>query len=213
MSYARTAGGFGIIAFVLMVLNVAFYGSTPTLDDPTSEIVAYIGEDLDMHRLALIFGVLILPFYAVFLSGMVARIYAVDREHGEAWGLVALIGGIMIGATATIGGVAVGTLLLRGGAGMDDETIRAIWDLGGRAYSGVGIAIAVLTGAVAMSSYRHPRWPPWYTYLSALVALIGVISVASTSWTSDTALVLGYVAFTGLAVWTLVSSIMLVNEE
>ena len=120
----------------------------------------------------------------------------------------------MIGATARIGGVAVGTLLLRGGAGMDDETIRAIWDLGGRAYSGVGIAIAVLTGAVAMSSYRHPTsWGVGYTYLSALAALIGVISVASTSWTSDIALILGYAAFAGLAVWTLASSIMLVREE
>jgi len=77
----------------------------------------------------------------------------------------------------------------------------------------VGIAIAVLTGAVAISSYRHPSWPPWYMWLSALAAVIGIISVASTSWTSDTALILGYAAFAGLAVWTLASSIMLVNEE
>lgn len=213
MSFTRTAGAAGVIAVLLMLLNLALLGNQPTLDDPTSEVVSYIGEDLDMHRAGLLFGAAILPFYAVFLVGIVSLIRASDREHNESWAIVALAGGILLGAVATVGDLMIGALTLRGGAGLDDETIRALWDVGVRAYSSAGIAIGTMTAAVAISSLRHPRWAEWYGWLSALAAVVAFITIIGTNWTSDTGYYLGFLGFGALIVWTIVTAVLMLREE
>jgi len=202
-----------VIAVLLMLLNLALLGNQPTLDDPTSEIASYIGEDLSMHRAGLLFGAAILPFYGVFLVGIVALVRTADREHNESWAIVALAGGILVGAIATVGDLMIGALTLRGGAGLDDETIRVLWDLGVRAYSSTGLAIGTMIGAVAISSVRHPRWAEWYGWLSALAAVLAFVTIIGTNWTSDTAYYLGFLGFGALIVWTIVTAVMMLREE
>jgi hypothetical protein len=213
MSFTRTAGAAGVVAVLLMLLNLALVGNQPTLDDPISEVRSYISEDLDMHRAGLLFGAAILPFYAVFLVGIVSLVRVADREHNESWAIVALAGGILIGATATVGDVMFGTLTLRGGAGLDDETIRALWDLNVRAYSSTGLAIGTMIGAVAISALRHPRWDEWYGWLSALAAVLAFVTIIGTNWTSDTGYYLGFLGFLALIVWTIATAVLMLREE
>jgi hypothetical protein len=213
MSFARTAGAAGVVAVILMLLNAILLGNQPMLDESPAEIRSYVSGDLDMHRAALLFGAAILPFYGVFLAGIVMRIAAVDREHSEAWAIVALAGGIILGATATVGDAMIGVLTLRGGAGLDDDTLRVLWDLTFRAYASAGLAIGTMIGAIAISSYRHLTWAPWYGWISALAAVLGFLTIVGTNWTSDAAVVLSFVGFGALMVWTLVTGVLLLREE
>ena len=213
MSFNRLAALAGFIVIVLLVLNAALLGDQPTLDDSIEDVVQYIGEDQALHRLAAVLGLLDLPFYIVFIAAIVAKLRDGDREHGEAWAIAALAGAVFIGVTATIGESLNLILFLRGGEGLDDSTVRAIYDGSAVAYGSIGIAVAGVTGSVAIAAIRREFWPRWYGWLSALVAVIGVISVGGVAWTSTAGLLLGIAPFVGLLVWTLASSILLYRDE
>ena len=104
MSFNRIAAYGGFIAIVLILASVALLGSQPTLDDPIEDVVQYIGDDVEIHRLSVVLGILILPFIVVFFAAMVSKLREGDREHNEAWGIALLAGAVFIGATAAIGG-------------------------------------------------------------------------------------------------------------
>jgi hypothetical protein len=205
MSFNRVAAAGGFIAVVLMILSVVLTGDGPTLDDPVEDVMAYFNDDADMHRASLVFSVLILPFFTVFLAGVASKLRDSDREHGEAWAIVAIAGGILIGAAVGTGDILMGALFLRGGDGLDASVVRVIFDGAVIAYVSAGVAIAALTGSVAASAVRHRFWPEWYGWLSALAAAIGFASVAGVVWTSTTGFVVGSIALPALAIWTFAS--------
>ena len=213
MSFNRVAAIGGLVAVVLLILNASLLGNQPTLDDPIEDVVAYINDDADLHRTAMLLGVLVLPFYAVFFAGIVSRVRDSDREHGEAWAIAALVGAVLMLATAAIGDSMAVVLFLRAGDGLDDSTVRAVYDALLVSYSSIGIAVAALTGSVAVPAIRYRFWPSWYGWLSALVAAIGFVSVAGVAWTSVTGLVLGFAPFIGVLIWTLVTSLLMYRES
>ncbi len=213
MSFSRVAAIGGFIATVLIILSVGLLGDAPTLDDPIEDVMEYISDDADMHRASLILGVLLLPFAVVFFAGIVSKVRDSDREHGEAWAIAALAGAIFIGATATVGDILTGVLFLRAGDGLDESTVRAVYDGAAIAYASTGIAVAALTGTVAVSAIRHRFWPEWYGWLSALAAAIGFVSVAGVAWTSTTGLVLVTAPLPALGVWMLATSVLLYRDD
>jgi hypothetical protein len=212
MSFNRVAAVGGFIAIVLIVLSVALTGSQPTLDDPIEDVMEYLNNDADMHRASLVFSVLDLPFFALFLAGVASKLRDSDREHGEAWAIVAIAGGILIGAAAGTGEVLMGALFLRGGDGLDASVVRVLFDGAVIAYVSAGVAIAALTGSVAASAIRHRFWPEWYGWLSALVAAVGFASVAGVVWTSTTGFAVGAIALPTLAIWTLTTSVLMYRD-
>ena len=211
MSFNRIAAIGGIIGVVLLILNGVLLGNQPALDVSIEEVRQYIGEDAAMHRTAMVFGIATLPFYAVFFSGVAMRLRDSDREHGEGWAIVAIVGAILLFATAAIGDTMAVVLFLRGGDGLDDSAVRALYDTWLVSYGSIGVAVAALTGSVAIATLRHRIWPTWYGWLAALVAIIGFISVGGVAWTS-TALVLVFAVFIGILVWTLVTSVLMYRE-
>ena len=213
MFFNRIAAISGVIAVVLGVLHGALLGDRPTLDDPIEDVVQYIGDDLTMHRLSMVLGILVLPFFIVFFAGIVSKLRDGDRELNEAWGIAALAGAISVGAAAAIADTFVVLLFLRGGDGLDDSTVRVIYDGFVVAYGSAGIAIAGVTGSVAIAAIRREFWPSWYGWLSALAAVIGFISVGGILWTSSTGLLLGFAAFIGFRVWTLATSVLMYREN
>ena len=212
MSFNRIGAFGGFIGIVLIVVNVALLGIQPTLDDPIEDVVQYLGEDQGIHRLSVVLGVLSLPFIVVFFAAMVAKLRVPDRERNEAWAIALLGAAILIAATAGIGDTLTGILFLRGGEGLDDSTVRALYDGLYIAYASTGIAVAAATGIVAIAASQREFWPPWYGWLSALVAAIGFISVGGVMWTSTTGLVLGSAVFPAFGVWIVASSILLYRE-
>ncbi len=213
MSFSRIAAIGGFIFVVLIFLSIGLLGTDqPTLDDPIEDVVEYINEDAGMHRASTVFGVLVLPFVVVFFAGIVSKVRESDREHGEAWGIAALAGAILLGATAGIGDALTGVLFLRAGDGLDESTVRAIYDGSFIAYASAGIAVAAVTGSVAVPAIRYRFWPVWYGWLSAVAAVIGFVSVAGVLWTSTTGAGFGFVWFIALLVWLLATSVLLYRD-
>lgn len=213
MSFNRIAAVSGFIVVVLLTLNVALLSDQPTPDDPIEDIVRYLGEDQGMHRLAAVLGILVLPFFVVFFAAIVAKLRDGDRERGEAWAIAALAGAVLIYAAGMIGDSLTVVLFLRGGEGLDDSTVRAIYDGLFAAYGMVGIAVAAVTGSVAIAAIQREFWPRWYGWLSALVAVIGFASVGGVLWTALAGQILGFAPLIAVLVWMLASSILLYRES
>lgn len=213
MSFRRIAGMSGLVAFVLSVLTGLFSGDTPLAGDSVEDIRSYLAEDQNMHKLGLVLGVLIAPFAAIFFAGLFHKVRASDRINNEAWAIATVIGGVLLGASAGVGDAAVGAALLRGGEGLDDSTLRALWDLQLIAYSTTGVAITVLVIAPAIPTLRHKIWPMWHGLFGLVVGLASLLTLIAVVSDSSGGSAFGLVGFIGLALWILVTSILMVVDK
>jgi hypothetical protein len=212
MSFNRLAAGAGFLVVVLLVLNVALLGDQPKVDESIAEYGSYIQDDEGLHKTALLLGILVLPFAAVFFSGVLMPIRESDREHNEGWAIAALIGGILLGATAGLGDTFAAVLFFRTGEDLDAATVRALWDGQLLAYASTGVAMTALTGAVAVPTLTHKLRPAWYGWLSAVVAVLGLLALISVVGTSVGASIFGLIALIGFLVWTLATSALLYRQ-
>ncbi len=212
MSFSRVAAIGGFIVVILVIVTAVLLGDQPVLDDPIEDVVEYLSEDADMHRASLVVSALLVPFFVVFVAGIVSKVRNSDREHGEAWAIAALAGAILLFATGGLGDALTGVLFLCGGEGLDESTVRAIYDGSFIAYTSMGIALAALTTSVAVPAIRYRFWPAWYGWLSALAAAIGFVSVAAVQWTSTTGAAFGFGWFIALLVWMLATSVLLYRD-
>ena len=209
MSFSRVAAVSGFIAVVLTIVSVALVGDRPGPGDPVAQVVEYLNEDAGMHRASTLFGALIVPFFMVFVAGIVSKVRDNDRKRGEAWAISALAGSVLMAAALGTGDILTGVLFLRGGDGLDESSIRAIYDTAYVAYSSAGVAVALFTGSVAVAAIRYRFFPAWYGWLSALVAVLGFVSVAGVQWASDTGEVVGTLPLPGLLVFMLATSVLM----
>lgn len=213
MSFRRIAGISGLVVFVLSVLTGVLGGDTPLAGDSVEDIRSYLAEDQNMHKAGLVFSVLILPFAAVFFAGLFHKIRESDRAHNGAWAIAAAIGGVLLGAAAGIGDTILAALLLRGGEGLDDSTLRALWDAQMIGYSSTGVAITVLVVAPAIPTLRHKIWPMWHGILGLIVGVAGLLTVISLVSDSNGGSALGFLGFIGLALWLLATSILMIVDK
>ena len=197
----------------MLIPNNALLGNPPLAGDDVEEVRAYISDDEGLHKTAMFFGIVVLPFAIFFFfSGIGHRLRATDREHNEGWAIAAIASAILLGAAAGVGDVLASTLLFREGEGLSDSTIRAISDAQGIAYASTGIAATGLTLSVAIPSVRHGVFPMWHAALGGIEAALGVLAVISIMSATSGASIFGLVAFIGLAVWSLATSVLLIRD-
>ncbi len=208
MSFQRIAGIAGLVFVALMVVNGVLLGDQPVADDGIGAVRSYVSSDESMHKTGIFIGMLILPFAVLFFAGLVARLRESDLAHAEGWGTVTLLGAVLMGATAGLGGVLSATAVFRGGEGLDDATLRALWDGQLVAFASMGIALTILAVGVAVPVLERGLWPMWFGLLSLVVAVLGVVTLIGTI--SDTNSAYMYIGGISMAVWTLVASILLV---
>ena len=212
MSFRRLAAYGGIGAVVLLVLNIILLGNQPLATDSIEEIVDYLRKDIKAHKLGFIFGLAVVPFFALFLAGVVTEMRATDREHNEGWAIVTLSGGILLAAAAGVGEALLGALFFRGGSGLDPAIVRALYDAQAVAFASTGVAMTALVGGVAASTLLHRREPAWYGWLSALVAALGILTLVGIMSRTTGVYVLVIPSFFGLIVWTLVTSVLMLRS-
>ena len=212
MSFRRLAGYAGITMIIVLVVNVLLLGDQPTGSSSTEKVVDYITSDINTHKAALLVGTIVVPLFAIFLAGVVGQLRAADAASGDGWATVALVGGILLGASSVVGDALTGVLFLRGGEGLDTSVIVAINDGAAIAYSSIGLPIAVLTGAVAASTFRHRHHPNWYGWLSAAAAALGLLTLGGLMATSAALDALTFPALPAFAVWTIVTSVVLLRS-
>jgi hypothetical protein len=212
MGFNRIAGYAGIVFIVLMVINVVLSGSSPMPGDSITELRDYVSGDIGMHKAGLFASILVLPPAALVFAAVIAKVRISDAANGESWSTVALFGAVLIGASAGIGDVLTGTALYRGGDGLDDSTLRALWDGQLIAYSASGIALTALAGSVAVPTLQRGIWPRWYGLLGVVVAVLGVLGLISVVEDSNGGSVFGLLSFIGLAIWMVSTSVLLIRE-
>lgn len=212
MSFTRTAAFSGIIFVVLIVISVAMLGLAPMLDEEAGGIGNDI-LDVRRHESALTFGMTAIPFFAVFLGGLLRPIRASDQEHGDAWGVVVLTGAILVVATTMIGSVLSAVLVFDSGDGLDPPTARALWDGQLMSFALTGTAMTTLTAGVAIPGLKYNLQARWLSWLGLLAAVLGVLSLISLVNASDGASLFGWAGLIGFLGWALATSIMMLRED
>ncbi len=205
MDFKRLAGWAGLLVVVLFVLNIVLSGSFPTSDDPTSEIGSYISLNVNMHKAALLVGVIIAIPIALFLAGFLMPFWKSDREHNEGVAIVILIGFIFLAAAVAAGEAILGALILRGGEELDISTVRGLWDAQTVAFASSNIGVTVLAGGAAMGILRRGVMATWLGWLSALVAVLGLTGLFGMLSGSGIANI-SIVGFIALPVWIAAAS-------
>jgi hypothetical protein len=213
MSFRRLAGLAGFVFVLLIVVNGALLGSQPSADAQVQKLVEYISEDTTIHKLAAVVGQLVLIPAILFFAGLLIPFRASDRDNDEGWAWAIVFGAIALAGTVAIGdAVFLGLIFRGGGGGLDNATVRGLWDVQYVAYASSGVAVAVVAASVAVPVLMHRLQPPWYGFLSLLVAVLGLISVAGAVLTSTLGQVLGFVGVLAFVIWVLASSVLMYQE-
>ncbi len=206
MDFKRLAGWAGLLVVVLFVLNIVLSGSFPTSDDPTSEIGSYISEDVNMHKAALLVGVIAAIPIALFLAGFLIPFWKSDREYNEGVAILIVLGFIFLAAGVVAGQAILGALILRGGEELDSSTVRALWDAQTVAFTSGFIGLTVLAGGAAMGILRRGVTAAWLGWLSVLVAALGLTGLFGMLSGSGIANI-SFAAFVAFVVWVAAASV------
>lgn len=210
MDFKRMAGVSGLAFVVFGVASTILGGSAPSPTDPIGDVVSYIGTDVKMHKVAVLFGWLMGAAFVLFIAGFLLPFWKSDRENGEGYGVVILSGAILFWAIGVVGLIAAAVMILRSGGGLDEGTVRALSDTQLVSYGGSSIAVAVMAGGAAAAIRRRKLMPGWFGWLSVLVVLLGLAgTVGSVDVTSSQAL--SWAGFLGLVVWTIPASVLLLK--
>jgi hypothetical protein len=212
MSFYRIAGLAGIVFIVLVVLNAVLLGNQPLADDSVSEVRDYISGDEGMHKTALFLGIVLLPFAVIFFAGLTVKLRESDRANVEGWGFAALAGAVLLGAGVGVGDAMVSALFFRSGEGLDDATIRVLWDAQLTSYAATGAAVATLTLSTAVPTLWHRIWPTWHGLLGIVVGVLGVLSLIGVVSDTNGGNAFAGIGFVAFAVWTLATSVLLLRE-
>lgn len=211
MSFKKTAGFAGLLAVAFFILNLVLQGSTPAPEDSVGDIREYLADDIGLHKLGLMFGVLAVVPILAFFAGFLLPFFKSDREHDEGFGIVIFGGALLFGASAAVLNSAFGALALRGGDGLDDSTVQGMWDLQQTAAGGGGIALIAFGGGVAMAVFRRHVMADWVGWAATLLAALGALG-AITLTNEGNAAMLGYLPFVGFLLFTLAVSIDMVRS-
>ncbi|MDH3731860.1 MAG: hypothetical protein OES13_12190 [Acidimicrobiia bacterium] len=211
MSFKKTAGWAGMLAVAFFILNLVLQGSTPAPEDSVADIRDYIANDVGVHKLGLLFGVLAVVPIVAFFAGFLLPFFKSDRENGEGFGIVVFAGALMFGAAATVLNTAYGTLALRGGDGLNDSTLAAVWDMQQVAAGGGGVALTVFAGGVAMAVFRRHVMADWVGWAATLLAALGALGLITLTNEGNAAM-LGYLPFLGFLLFVLAVSVDMVRS-
>jgi hypothetical protein len=180
----------GIASVLLIVVSFLVVGEPPDLDAPGSELASYYDDDgLQIGAALLALG----SFFFLVFSAAVASLLRVARDTSAA--NVSLGGGIVF----TVGMTIFAGLAFTAGEAVEDVDVGTLQTLNALEMNmfftvAVGTAAFLLgTGVGALKTNLLPKWLCW----AAIV--LGVIAITP----------IGFAAFLGLGIWTLIVSAML----
>ena len=184
----------GIVAVAVIFAAFAISGETPSTDAPLNEVVDFYNDhkdDLQLTGALLALGALFFTFFSTTLAGVLRR------AQGETGGSSALSfgGGILFavglaifaGLNFTIGDAA---------DDIDPASLQALHVLGNDMFFPLAVGTAAFllgSGIAIVKTGALPKWLGW------VAIVLGVLSATP----------LGFFAFMGLGVWTLIVSVLL----
>ncbi len=118
MPFKRTAGVAGIFFVVLVVAGLLLTAGAPDPDAPSEVIARYYTADAGPAKAASTLMALALIPFSVFVAGLLTEVRPAERDRGEGWSVVGVIG-TAVTATAVLvssgvsGAMAIGAAALR----------------------------------------------------------------------------------------------------
>lgn len=146
----------------------------------------------------------------VFAAGLWTTVRDAERERGEAWSIVGLLGATLTSATYAVAGSV--TIALARHANEtnigQDAVVVALFSVQDIVYQLGGVFLAMYLLGFSLAGQRSRAMPGWLCaigYVSAGAALVGTLAVFGVPLTN----LAFYLASLGLLVWTLVGGIRL----
>jgi hypothetical protein len=198
----------GIVFVALTVIAAFLPGSPPKPDDSAAEIAKFVADNADGLRWAGFVGTL----GAIVLLAWLGAVWRLMRrvEGGvPRLAVGAALGAGFAAALFTVAGVIMSTVAIVGVSNIGPQGIRFFYLL----FNGLGaagcIALALFVGAfstVIIESGVLPRVMGW---LGALIALDLLAAGGGIASTRDIFFIFAFIGFAGLALWTIVVSVMM----
>ncbi|MGH2752972.1 MAG: DUF4386 family protein [Actinomycetota bacterium] len=212
MSFRRLSAWSGV-AFVVLILASSFIAgeSSPTVTDSPEEVTSYLVDNNDALLVGNFLSSLAGVAFVVFLAGLYQRLRETDRQTGEPWAFIGLIGAILLGVAATIAQAAASVAILRAEEGTG--VAAAFFDLSLMGYALTGVMITIMLIGFSMAMARARLMPMWVTWLGYVGALVGLVGSASAGSRSDTLGFIGFLAFLVFTLWVLSVSVLLMRSE
>lgn len=189
----------GVMFVVLVLVGFGIEGSTPSVDDPADEVVAfYADNDVQVKTasaVAAVAGVAVVVFAASLRASL--------RRHGSAvLASVALAGGVV--AAAGIGTDSAIRFGLAESAGdVSPEATQALFALWDGFFWPMHLGMAALIAATSLAALGTRLLPTWLAGLGLLAAVLVVIPV----------LAVLFAGLIGVVVWTLATSVVVFRRS
>jgi hypothetical protein len=206
--------GFVVLFIVAIIAQQAMTGEPPSFDDPIQEIRAYWEDEGQGYLIAdYLFALSLFLFFVPFVVSLRALLGAAEGG-GQVFSRTAQAAGILTAAIIAAAATPWAALAL-GAENINDATMTALMYFDAAAWNAVPYAFALLVLAASLViSVTGVLW----RWLGILGALVGVSALISPLWivTGDyegPLGILGFVAFIGLALWILATSIAMVLRK
>jgi hypothetical protein len=215
MTFRAAAGVAGIVTAVIGLALVFFpvSGEFPNSASSAKQIGTFYAANSGSVVAQSIGSAVLFILITVFAAGLWATLRDGERELGEAWAVIGLLGATATAASYTVAGAMTLTLARRANEALagQDAALVALFDVQNYIY-GLGAAfLAMYLVGFSIAGQRSramPRWLSGLGYLSGGLALVGVVQVAAPRSILDLAF---YLATLGFLAWTLVGGIRLVR--
>ncbi|HLG10646.1 MAG TPA: hypothetical protein VI876_02705 [Dehalococcoidia bacterium] len=212
--YWRLGGICGILLLVLFIIGAAYQGEAPTYGDPVDEIRAYWVDSGDDYLIGdYIIGLGFILFLLPFLSAL-RSLLGVAEGGVQLWSRLVLAGGILFLALAAGGGAMWTTLAFGDFAeNASDETINLLMAMSTGFDHFIPAGMAVMALSAGIVTLRTGALPVWHGALSLIFGIVAVIGMLSILADNPDESVLGFLPWTGLGIWVLVTSIVLLMKK
>lgn len=212
----RTAAGVAGIVTAVIGLGLVFFpvsGEYPNSASSAKQIGTFYAANSGSVVAQSIGSTALFILITVFAAGLWATLRDGERERGEAWAVLGLLGATATAASYTVAGAMTLTLARRANEALSgqDAAVLALFDVQNYVY-GLGAAFLAMYligfSIAGQRSRTMPRWLSGLGYISGGLALVGVVQVAAPRSILDLAF---YLATLGFLVWTLIGGVRLLR--
>jgi hypothetical protein len=207
----RLGGVLGIAFIIAFIIGgIVLQGETPYYDDPIEEVRAYWEDDAQSYLIGdYIIGVAVMLGFLPFLVCLSSFLGRLEREP-QLLSRLGLYGGLAF-VIMTAAAASTWITLAFASEQLEDESIRLIMFLDLAMWNAIPFFTGLFLLAFSLMMVRIPR--AW-RFIGAFGLIVGVLALLAPLGILDDDPedffdILGFIAFAGLAIWLLATSIAL----
>ena len=185
----------GVAAVVLLIVAFVIQGESPTLDDDSSrEIREFYVDNKDRLLLGAMLQALAVTFFVFFAAYLRRLVRAAEGERGMLSHVV--FGGALVFAAGVTFDATLTFTMAESADELRPQSMAPLLALFETDFIPMVVGIQLLLLAVGLAAVRLATLPKWLGWIAVALAVVAVTPI-------------GFVAFIGLGLWTIVTSVLL----